>query len=141
MTQEMEMEDGGIYILITPGVGGDEYRIVHAYGARGITGKDSKEVNDDAIDKGMVRKMFGMARVFVDKLEADKYADKMYYRYEMSDPFLVKAGIVKLTLAQPFGFYVGRKNAVKKETVKKEAPKKVTKKSVKKRKGNSDSCV
>lgn len=121
------MEEGGIYILTTPSKDGKtEYRVTHAYDVRGITGKDSDGCGDSAVDKAIVRKLFLRCKVFTDKSEADIYADRMYYRYEMSDPFLVKAGVNTISLARNFSFYGGGKNEKKKT---KENEKKSGKKS------------
>ena len=122
------MEEGGIYILITSGKnGGSEYRVVHAYNMRGITGKDSSGAGDESINKTAVKKIFGGCKVFVDKMSADAYADRMYYRYEMSDPFLVAAGINSITLGRDFSYYGGKKNVSKKEEGKGKAGKKIGK--------------
>lgn len=110
------MEEGGIYILVTPGEKqGLEYRVTHAYSTRGLICKDRDGVGDSSVNKVMLRKMFGRCQVFTDKCSADAYADKAYYRYEMSDPFLVAAGVNCITLDKPYSFYGGKGNAKKED--------------------------
>lgn len=127
------MEAGGIYILTTPGSkGGEEFRITHAYGVRGITGKDSDGHGDAAISKPMVKKLFGHCKVFVDKSEADCHADNMFYRYELSDPFLVADGINRICLHRKFEYYGGKSDEKKGKDAGKKDGKKDDKKDSKK---------